>query len=280
MYRVVAAFAYSTLVSATTETCPFKACADDSDCADSPTCSWCSSPHPGKNNNQTCTGPPSPDDCNVLPEAAKDPTKPQYACWGDSVSKGLIGPISKLLDGWETFHPSSQVGGGCGNVIRGKYCKNLWLNGAAGAAAPTRKWDLVTFNFGLHDLAQDSEHVSVRDYKSALRNISSFLQHAVNKEHGRLFWISSTPVPNISLAPPRAQDDVATYNAAAKEVMDHKGIPIIDLYSFVIAQCGGDEHYTSCPGFQQEGNVHFEPEGYSRMAQFIYNSVQNSTLLI
>jgi len=267
------------LVVAEGDTCPFKACQDDSDCADSTTCSWCSSPKPGKNNNQTCTGPPSPDDCNVIPGPAEDASKPQYACWGDSVSKGIFSKMKKLLTGWETFHPSSSVGGGCGNVIRGKYCTEFWLNGAGGAAAPARKWDLITFNFGLHDLAQDSEHVSIERYQRNLRNISTVLLDAMEEQHGRLFWLSSTPVPNMTLAPPRSQDDVPTYNAAAKEVMDALNIPIIDVYAFVIEQCG-DEHYTSCPGFQKDGNVHFEGAGYTKMAEFIYNSIQNSTLLV
>lgn len=280
MFRPAATLVVASLVAATRDTCPFKACQDDSDCADSTTCSWCSSPQPGKKNNQTCSGPPSPDDCNVLPEAATDPSKPQYACWGDSVSKGLFGQMSKLLAGWETFHPSSHVGGGCGNVVRGKYCTDLWLDGAGGAAEPVRKWDLITFNFGLHDLAQDGEHVSLGRYKRNLKNISSTLQDSMEKNHGKLFWISSTPVPNVSLAPPRAQDDVVTYNAAAEEVMHDLGIPVIDVYSFVIEQCGGNEHYTSCPGFQKEGNVHFEPAGYSKMAEFIFNSIQNTTVVV
>lgn len=280
MMRLVYVSLSLTLVFAETDSCPFKPCQDDSDCADSTTCSWCSSPKPGKKNNQTCTGPPSPDDCNVIPGPAANASKPQYACWGDSVSKGLFNQMSKLLAGWETFHPSSHVGGGCGNVVRGKYCSNLWLNGAGGEAAPVRKWNLVTFNFGLHDLAQDGEHVSINRYKRNLKNISSFLQESMEKDHGQLYWVSSTPVPNVPLAPPRSQDDVATYNLAAAEVMNELGIPIVDLYAFVIEQCGGNEHYTACPGFQKANNVHFESAGYAKMAEFIYKSIQSSTVVV
>merc|ERR1711862_639023 len=187
-------------------------------------CSWCNSPKPGKGNKQLCSGPPSADDCGTLPGKNKT-QKLQYASWGDSVSKGIFGQLSGLLTDYESFHPSSNLGGGCGNVVRGKYCTDLWLHGADGDSA-SRKWDLITFNFGLHDMAVDDEHVSLNAYKRNLRNISSRLLTATAS--GRLYWLSSTPVPNVKLGPPRPQGDVALYNAAAKEVIDDLGIPIID----------------------------------------------------
>lgn len=244
-----------------------KPCQDDTDCDDS-TCSWCSSVH----GNQTCTGPPDPSDCGSVPEP-NTTSKLQFASWGDSVSKGLFHGLATLLSDYEAFHPSGGVGGGCGNIVRGKYCTDLWLYGPGGQEKPARKWDLVTFNFGLHDLAQDSEFVPVHKYQRNLRNVSSALLDATSA--GRLFWLSTTPVPNVPLSPPRTQSDVAIYNAAAKEVMDELSIPVIDVYSFVIEQCGGDEHYTSCPKFQREKNVHFEPAGYDAMARFIYSSIES-----
>lgn len=192
------------------------------------------------------------------------------------MSKGIFGEIQNLLTGWESFHPSSSLGGGCGNIVRGKYCADLWLNGIGGSAAPSRKWDVITFNFGLHDMAEDAEHVSLGAYKRNLRNVSLSLRDTMASEHGRLYWLSTTPVPNVTLSPPRPQGDVAVYNAAAFEVMSDLAIPVIDLYAFVIEQCGGDEHYTSCPGFQKPGNVHFEHAGYQKMAQFIYNKIQDT----
>ena len=53
---------------------------------------------------------------------------------------------------------------------------------------------------GLHDLAQDGERQSVAQYRENLANITATLRAV----HGspRLFWISSTPVPNVPLGPP------------------------------------------------------------------------------
>ena len=53
---------------------------------------------------------------------------------------------------------------------------------------------------GLHDLAQDGERQSVAQFRRNLANITATLR-AVNGSP-RLFWISSTPVPNVPLGPP------------------------------------------------------------------------------
>jgi lysophospholipase L1-like esterase len=196
------------------------------------------------------------------------------------VSNGIFGRFSKLEPAWESYHPSNNEGGGCGNTLRGKDCTKYWLHGEnASVSAPL--WDVLTINYGLHDLANDTEHVSISEYKKNLRNITATLlaykgMGGDSRRAGkpRIFWLSSTPVPNIPLSPPRAQDDVPLYNAAAKEVMDAAGIPIIDVYAFVIQKCGG-AHYTSCAPFQQAKGVHFSGPGYEAMAEFIRDSIRN-----
>jgi len=125
-------------------------------------------------------------------------------------------------------------------------------------------------------MAVDDEHVPLEKYKHNLLDIAKQLQ--AETPEGKLFWLSSTPVPDVPLAPPRPQGDVAVYNAAAKEVMDSLGVPIVDLYSFVIEQCGGDEKYTACPGFQRQNNVHFEPAGYEAMAKYINSAINSATM--
>ncbi len=64
-------------------------------------------------------------------------------------------------------------------------------------------------------------------------------------------------------------DDVE--GSTAEDVMaDHPpsssgGIETADLYSFVLAKCGG-AGYSSCPGFQLPANVHFTDEGWTALA--------------
>lgn len=268
------------------DSCGAVPCHSDADCerGAAPTgCTWCRSPAPGKKNNQTCGGPPSPTDCGVLPGQAKHPDQPQYLCLGDSVSKGIFSKLGKMLQAepysYETFHSASHDGGGCGNTVRGRDCIDFWTEGQNLTLG--RNWDVVSYNFGLHDLANDSEHVDVDVYADNLRNITQrLLRHTPGLK--QLYWISSTPVPNVPLAPPRAQADVPLYNAAALKVLQEEKfkdrVKVIDLYAFVVKQCGGDPHYTSCAPFQHTTDVHFSSEGYVAMAQYIFDSVTgNST---
>ena len=255
-------------------------CHSDADCdtgAAPPGCSWCRSPHPGKGNKQTCSGPPAPGDCGVLPGPALNASATQYACFGDSVSKGIFGRLEGMLSAppfeWEAFHPAHTDGGGCGNTVRGRDCTDFWLEGQNRSLG--RTWDVITFNYGLHDLANDSEFVSLDVYASNLRNITTRLLSAPGLK--RLFWLSSTPVPGIALSPPRAQADVPKYNAAALSVMREQAfkdrVRVVDVYSFVLAKCGGDPHYKSCAPFQHATDVHFSKEGYTAMAQFIVDAI-------
>eukprot|EP01047_Picozoa_sp_COSAG01_P050639 COSAG01_NODE_5138_length_4460_cov_2.442559_2_plen_327_part_00 len=254
--------------------CGAHVCADDSDCSSFANCTWCRDDVPGKKNPMMCGGPPGDSDCGTLPSPPRDPEMVQYMCMGDSVSKGIYPQLSRLAPQWESFHPSSNEGGGCGNTVRGKDCTPLWLRGAT-AAALHRKWDIVTFNYGLHDLAQDGERQTIAQYRRNLANITATLRGAGGSP--RLFWISSTPVPDVPLGPPRNQSDVPLYNAAAADVMTEFDVPIIDLYSFALRHCGNNSHYTSCPGFQKPGNVHFEKAGYAAMASFIYSAIKNAS---
>ena len=85
--------------------------------------------------------------------------------------------------------------------MRGRDCTGFWLEGANRSLG--RTWDVITFNYGLHDLANDSEFVSLDVYAANLRNITARLLAAPGLK--KLFWLSSTPVPDIPLGPPRAQ---------------------------------------------------------------------------
>jgi hypothetical protein len=207
---------------------------------------------------------------------------PRYECFGDSVSKGIfkvLGPMlanATLATVWEPFHPSSNEGGGCGNTMRGKDCTPLWLDGANRSTHdPIRRWDVISFNYGLHDLARDGEYLTVAEYAANLLNITTRLVNAPGRQPGtkpKIYWMPSTPVPDVPLSPPRNQSDVPLYNAAAATVMEQfPQIEVIDLYAFVVKACGGNPHYTACPGFQLRGNVHFEAAGWQALADFVFH---------
>ena len=182
-------------------------CHEDSDCSHLPGCTWCRDDTPGVGHTEVCGGAPDADACGTLPGPAANASRLQYGVFGDSVSKGIFRPLSQLAAGWECFHPSANEGGGCGNTVRGVDCTTLWLDGNDTAThTPVRQWDVLTYNYGLHDLAQDGELVTVEAYKQNLRNISVRMQQAPGSP--RLFWVTSTPVPDVPLGPPRNRSDV------------------------------------------------------------------------
>jgi len=73
------------------------------------------------------------------------------------------------------------------------------------------------------------------------KDCTDFWLEGANRSAARekqLFWLSSTPIPNCTLSPPRAQADVPKYNAAARAVLMEEpfasSVKIVDLYAFVL----------------------------------------------
>eukprot|EP00118_Oscarella_pearsei_P025183 m.307676 g.307676 ORF g.307676 m.307676 type:complete len:223 (+) comp42611_c0_seq1:53-721(+) len=196
-----------------------------------------------------------PSECGAGPHKSNT-SLPQYLIIGDSISIGYSPILIKNLTGkYEAQH--INVNGG--TSARGKECLNLWLG--------NRTWDLISFNFGLHDLANDSEHVAVEVYSENLQNITNRLIATKAK----VLWVDTTPVPNTKVEPPRSDEDVVKYNEAAATVMKKLNVPIDDLHGWVEAKCG--EHYKTCPGIQLEGNVHFDPAGYEYLVQSLVMAI-------
>ncbi len=134
------------------------------------------------------------------------------------------------------------------------------------------KWDVVHFNFGLHDLKYlDAEGTYVTpdkgkqvallpEYEANLRQIVARLK----KTGATLIWASTTPVPDASSG--RVKDDELRYNEVALRVMKELGVRLDDLHAVVTAN----------PGIQLPRNVHFTPEGYQRLARAAANMIDNA----
>ena len=199
-------------------------------------------------------------------------TGPRYLVIGDSVSMGMQSRLATLMagHGWAVSH---NPGNG-DNTNFGAHCILGWLGNAV--------YDVISFQFGLHDIAYDEERLSVQQYTERLRDITDLLVRAQRLHGTKLLWVKTTPVPTVPtwgpgclnascLNPARFDSDVRLYNAAAEAVMaDHPpsssgGIETADLYSFVLAKCGG-LGYSRCPGFQLPANVHFTDEGWTALA--------------
>lgn len=189
-------------------------------------------------------------------EAVKDdPALPRVLLIGDSISIGYTAPTRKLLQGKANVHRIAENGG---PTINGLAKIDKWLGDG--------KWDVIHFNWGLHDLKRDKEdkmQVPLDQYEKNLRELVKRLKASKAK----LIWASTTPVPEAKVSPARKNSDVIAYNAAAKKIMEENGVAIDDLYTFALPRLDK---------IQLSANVHFNSEGSAALAEQVAASIQKS----
>lgn len=196
---------------------------------------------------------------------ADDPALPRVMLIGDSISVGYTDGVRAALAGRANIH---RVQGNGGPSSSGVQRVKEWIAPAAG------RWDVIHFNFGLHDVKRgtggktnqpyptsDGHQVPPDVYEQNLRQIVAQLQ----RTGATLIWASTTPIPAGKLDPPRQPGDEVAYNQIARRVMIENGVTIDDLHAAVLAQA---------PGLQLPGNVHFTKEGSAVLAKHVAASIQ------
>jgi hypothetical protein len=179
---------------------------------------------------------------------------PRVLLIGDSISIGYTLPVRELLKGKANVHRIPENGG---NTDRGKEKLAAWLGDG--------KWDVIHFNWGLHDLRLNDGKLAVplAEYEANLR----VLVKQFKATGAKLIWCSSTPVPDGDLNPPRRNADVIAYNEAALKVMRESDVAINDLYIYV---------NPTLRELQLPANVHFKPEGYAMLAKQVAASIEKA----
>jgi lysophospholipase L1-like esterase len=184
-----------------------------------------------------------------------DPALPRVLLIGDSISIGYTLPVRDMLKGKANVHRILTNGGPTSN---GVVNLDKWLG--------TNKWDIIHFNFGLHDLkimASGKHQVPIQDYESNLKKITARLKQT----QAKLIWAATTPVPPGPTKPPRGAEDVRKYNTVAEKVMKDSNIPINDLYTLALP---------ILPEIQLPKNVHFTPAGYKVLAEQVVKSLEQA----
>jgi len=187
---------------------------------------------------------------------------PRVLLIGDSISIGYTLPVRELLKGKANVHrPSTN----CGPTSRGVSGIDQWLGKG--------KWDVIHFNWGLHDLkylgpkgenladpkaADSHQQIPPAEYEKNLQ----LLVKRMKKTGARLIWCSTTPVP--SGAKGRVVGDSVKYNQIALRVMKEHGIAVDDLYGLSIGKL---------EKIQRPANVHFTPEGSRMLAEQVVKSI-------
>ena len=171
---------------------------------------------------------------------------------GDSISIGYTPFVKKMLEGKASVEHNPGNGGPTSNGVAHI---QEWLKDG--------NWDVIHFNFGLHDLKimENGKHqVSLEDYEKNLDTIIG----AMKKSRAKLVFATTTPVPEGKQNPVRLTADVPRFNAAALRVMERHNIAVDDLYGVAMKRS---------VEIQRPNNVHFTDPGYEELAKPVVESI-------
>ena len=161
-----------------------------------------------------------------------DPKLPRVLLIGDSVSRGYTQPTRAALAGVANVH---RAPANCGPTASGVKNLEVWLGAG--------KWDVIHFNFGIHDRGTPAA-----DYVNRLEAIVGRLE----KTGAKLVWASTTPIPD-NPAQKQTARSIVEQNALAAEVMRKHGIPTADLFAAITPRLAD---------LQNPNDVHFTGAGY------------------
>jgi len=187
---------------------------------------------------------------------ADDPKLPRVLLIGDSVSGGYTLAARKVLAGKVNLHKAPE---NCGPTANGLKKLDIWLASAppAGAAPQSpaaSQWDVIHFNFGIHD-----RNTPPADYEARLEQLVARLE----KTGAKLIWASTTPIPTDE-SKKQTSESIVERNAIAARVMQKHGIPVDDLFTFITP------HLATA---QNPNDVHFTGPGYQLLGQQVADSI-------
>ena len=201
-----------------------------------------------------------------IPKATSQEGLPNALILGDSISIAYTPIVIKKLKGKvNVTRPKAN----CGDTNRYRSALTKWLG--------EKKWDVIHFNVGLHDLCYrhpDSKVQGNRDkvngsiavpldeYEQNLEKIVTTLKAT----EAKLIWASTTLVPEGEAG--RIVGDEVKYNLVAEKIMQKHGVEINDL-----RELSGTfpESY-----FRGPGDVHFTPEGSGKLADQVAAWIKRS----
>ena len=188
---------------------------------------------------------------------------PRVLLIGDSISIGYTVPTREALKGVANVHRIPTNGAA---TVSGLENLDKWL----ATDGADKKWDVIHFNWGLHDLKQYKDGkiapgepvwVSLSDYEKNLRT----LVQRMKKTGAKLIFATTTPVPEG--AGGRDPGLEVKYNEAALRVMKDEGVAIDDLHTLAASKLAE---------IQTPKNVHFSGAGYKVLAEQVAASIKKA----
>jgi hypothetical protein len=193
--------------------------------------------------------------------AVKDkPGLPRILLIGDSISIGYTPRVHALLEGKANVHRPPV---NCASTKHGLEAIDSWLGKGP--------WDVIHFNWGLHDLKHVDARGQMLDKSKGGTHQVPLPQYEKNlaelvrrlKETGAaLIWCSTTPVPEG--AGGRIAGEEKAYNESAGQIAREQGLRVNDLWSLASSRPDG---------IQIPRNVHFTPRGYDVLAEQVADSI-------
>lgn len=189
-------------------------------------------------------------------EAALNPIQdvaglPRVLLIGDSISIDYTLTVRKLLEGKANVHRIPANGGPTKNGV-GSIEK--WLG--------TGKWDVIHFNWGIHDLKlmpDGKRQVEPADYEANLLKLVTRMK----KTGAKLIWATTTPIPDGDLKPFN-YGQAKEYNEIAAKVMAKNGVAINDLNAYITPKLAK---------MQKPRNVHYTQEGSEYLGKKVAESI-------
>lgn len=190
------------------------------------------------------------------------PGLPRVLLLGDSISIGYTLPVRALLKVKANVHRPPE---NCASTRAGLRDLDKWLG--------TGKWDVIHFNWGLHDLkyvdengqladkAKGKQFVPLEEYEKNLTTLVERLQ----KTGATLIWCSSTPVPEGTQG--RVAGEETRYNEVALKIMKQKGVAVDDLWAFAKPRLAK---------IQLPANAHYSSEGSQELAKQVASEIEKA----
>lgn len=190
---------------------------------------------------------------------------PRVLLIGDSISIGYTIPVRELLQGSANVHRAPE---NCGPTSRGLKQLGKWLG--------DKKWDVVHFNFGLHDLKyldakgnyvppeKGKQVAPLPDYTRQLQQITERLKST----GARIIFATTTPIPGGAKG--RIPGDEIAYNRAAVAIMEQERVPVNDLHAWITPEIQSSQSGE----VQEKANVHFTARGSAKLAEKVAAAIR------
>jgi acyl-CoA thioesterase-1 len=169
-----------------------------------------------------------------LPNFAPVLGLPNVLIVGDSISHGYFPLLAAALNGTANLqHAPSNTGA----LQAGIACFNITT---LDALAENVKWDVISYNFGLHDTSEPTPPpVGITNIAAYVAQLRHYTELALSTGAKPLFALTTPYMAN------NIYKTLEVMNSKASGMVHGLGVPTVDLYTVVAGYCG-PLPYTYC----------------------------------